>query len=91
MQTFQYSLKDEASEITEFFLDTSTSENTRLRFVIDRGTNSRDLGMHYDGFIQWFYKPRKESGLSLNFGANGSTRYLNIITIIILKTMNGSL
>jgi|GEM_PF-3565315 len=79
VQTFQYSIKDEFSEITELFLDTPTSDNTLLRFVIDRGSNSNDPGMHYDGFIQWFYHPRKKAGLSFNFGANGNTKYLNTI------------
>ena len=80
VQTFQYSLDDEFSEITELFLDTPTSERTLLRFVIDRGSNTIDPGMHYDGFIQWFFKPRKKAGLSLNLGANGSTKYENTIT-----------
>jgi len=80
VQTFQYSLDDAFSEITELFLDTPTSDNTLLRFVADRGTNTNDPGMHYDGFVQWFYHPRKNAGLSLNLGVNGSTAYVNTIT-----------
>ncbi len=77
VQTFLYSLKDEFSEITEFYLDTQVSRTTLLRFVIDRGTKSHINGMHYDGFIQYFWTPRKQKALSFNLGFNGSTRYQN--------------
>ena len=80
VQTFQYSLKDEFSETTEVFLDTPISPTTLLRFVVDRGTITDVPGMNYDGFIQWFYKPYTNAGLSFNLGANGSTKYLNTIT-----------
>jgi len=36
--------------------------------------------MSYDGFVQWFYKPRKKAGMSLNLGANGSTRYISTVS-----------
>lgn len=78
-QTFTYSIKEEFSEITEFYLDTPTSENTLLRFVVDRGSQSGVEGMHYDGFAQWFYKHRKHAGFNINLGFNGQTKYQNII------------
>jgi len=77
IQTFTYSLKDEFIELTELYLDTPTSANTLLRFVIDRGSESHVDGMHYDGFIQWFYQPRPYAGLSFNLGFNGQTKYKN--------------
>ncbi len=79
VQTFLYSLEDEFSEITELYFDTQTSEHTLLRFVVDRGTKSHVKGMHYDGFIQYFWTPRKHRALSFNLGFNGSTKYENII------------
>jgi len=79
VQSFQYSLKDEFSEITEIFLDRPTSEKTLLRFLVDRGTTTNDPGMHYDAFVQWFYQHRRHAGLSLNLGFNGSTKYENTI------------
>ena len=79
VQTFTYSLDEEFSELTEFYLDTPTSENTLLRFLVDRGTQSYTKGMRYDGFVQWFYRPREYAGLSLNLGFNGSTRYENTL------------
>lgn len=79
VQTFLYSIDDEFSEITELYLDTPVSDRTLLRFVLDRGTKSRVNGMHYDGFIQYFWKPRKHRALSVNLGFNGSTKYENII------------
>ena len=91
VQTFTYSLRDEFSEITELYLDTRTSENTLLRFVADRGTKSRVKGMHYDGFVQWFYTPRKHRGLNFNLGFNGSTKYQNILvssTPSVIKSEN---
>jgi len=75
VQTFIYSLEDEFSERTEFYLDTPTSERTLLRFVVDRGTESRHGGMNYDGFVQWFWTLRKHRGLSFNLGFNGHTKY----------------
>ena len=75
IQTFIYSLDDEFSEKTEFYLDTPTSERTLLRFVADRGTESRHGGMNYDGFVQWFWTLRQHRGLSLNLGFNGHTKY----------------
>ena len=79
VQTFIYSLEDEFSEKTEVYLDRSTSENTLLRFVVDRGTESRHGGMNYDGFVQWFWTLRKHQGLSLNLGFNGHTKYKQLI------------
>lgn len=77
VQTFVYSIKDEFSEKTELFLDTPTSDSTLLRFFLDRGTQSGVHGMHYDGFVQWFWNPRKNQGLSSAIGFNGSTHYQN--------------
>jgi hypothetical protein len=71
--------KDTFNETTEFYLDTPTSESTLLRFVLDRGTQSRVEGMRYDGFVQWFWSPREHAGLSLSLGFNGSTKYDNTI------------
>ncbi len=79
VQTFLYSLEDEFSEITELYLDRQTGKHTLLRFVIDRGTKSRVKGMHYDGFIQYFWTPRKHRALSFDLGFNGSTKYENTI------------
>lgn len=79
VQTFTYSLKDEFSEITELYLDIPTSEHAFLRFLFDRGTQSGANGMHYDGFIQWFWNPRKNRGLSATLGFNGSTHYQNTL------------
>jgi len=80
-ETFEtrYSFKDIFSETTEFYLDTATSESTLLRFVLDRGTESRIDGMRYDGFVQWFWNPREHAGLSLSLGFNGSTKYENTV------------
>lgn len=79
IQTFQYSLEDEFSEITELYLDTKVSTNTLLRFVLDRGTKTHVNGMHYDGFVQYFWTPRKHRALSFNLGFNGSTKYQNTV------------
>ncbi len=79
IQTFTYSLEDEFSEISELFLDTQMSKRTLLRFVLDRGTKSHVKGMHYDGFVQYFWTPRKHRALSFNLGFNGSTKYENTI------------
>lgn len=79
VQTFTYAIKDEFSELTEFYLDRPTSESTLLRFVVDRGTHSGVNGMDYDGYIQWFYTPRPYAGLSFNLGFNGQTHYENTI------------
>ncbi len=85
VQTFTETLdteeafKDTFEEMTEFYLDTPTSEATLLRFVLDRGTQSRVDGMRYDGYVQWFWSPREHAGLSLNLGFNGSTKYENTI------------
>lgn len=75
----QDSFKDTFNETTEFYLDTPTSESTLLRFVMDRGTESRVDGMRYDGFVQWFWNPRKHAGLNLSLGFNGSTKYQNTV------------
>ena len=75
VQTFQYSIDDEFSEVTELFLDRPISENVLLRFVADRGTETNSPGMRYDGFVQLFYKKRKRRGLSFSLGTNGSTKY----------------
>jgi len=75
IQTFTYAIKDEFSELTELYLSTPTSDTTLLRFVVDRGTHSGVDGMHYDGFAQYFYRPRKYAGLSFNLGFNGHTKY----------------
>jgi len=79
VQTFLYSLEDEFSEITELYLDTQTGKSTLLRFVVDRGTKSHVKGMHYDGFVQYFWTPKKHRALSFNIGFNGSTKYDNVI------------
>jgi hypothetical protein len=79
IQTFTYSLEDEFSETTEFFMDTPTSKRTLLRFALSRGTQSYVPGMSYNGFIQWFFTPRHHAGLSFNLGANGSTKYENTL------------
>lgn len=79
VQTFLYSLEDEFSEITELYLDRQMSKSTLLRFVVDRGTKSHIKGMHYDGFIQYFWTPRKHRALSFNLGFNGSTKYQNTV------------
>ncbi len=79
VQTFLYSLDDEFSEITELYLDTKISKKTLLRFVVDRGTKSHVKGMHYDGFFQYFWTPRKHRALSFSLGFNGSTKYQNTI------------
>jgi hypothetical protein len=75
----QDSFKDTFSETTEFYLDTPTSESTLLRFVLDRGTESRVDGMRYDGFVQWFWSPREHAGLNLSLGFNGNTKYNNTV------------
>jgi hypothetical protein len=79
VQTLTYSLRDEFSEITELYFDIPTSEHTFLRFLFDRGTQSGVNGMHYDGFVQWFWNPRKNRGLSSTLGFNGSTHYQNTL------------
>ncbi len=79
VQTFLYSTKDEFSEITELYLDRKVSAHTLIRFVLDRGTKSHVKGMHYDGFIQYFWTPKKHKALSVNLGFNGSTKYINTI------------
>jgi hypothetical protein len=73
------SFNDIFSETTELYVDTATSESTLLRFVLDRGTQSRIDGMRYDGFVQWFWSPREHAGLSLSLGFNGSTKYENTV------------
>jgi hypothetical protein len=75
----QDSFKDTFNETTELYLDTPTSESTLLRFVLDRGTESRVKGMRYDGFVQWFWSPREHAGLDLSLGFNGSTQYENTV------------
>ena len=80
VQTFNYSIEEEFSELTEFYFDRPTGDNTLFRFLVDRGTQSHIKGMRYDAFIQWFYKPRDHAGLSFNLGANGATKYINTIT-----------
>ena len=85
VQTFTETLEtrdafqDTFDETTEFYLDTPTSESTLLRFVLARGTESRVDGMRYDGFIQWFWNPRKHAGLNFSLGFNGSTKYENTL------------
>lgn len=79
VQTFTYSQRDEFTEITELFVDTPTSDFTFFRFVLDRGSQSGVKGMHYDGFVQWFWTPRKNTGLSSTLGFNGSTKYQNTL------------
>lgn len=79
VQTFTYDIKDEFSELTELYMDTPVSDNTLLRFVVDRGTKSGVKGMDYDGYAQLFYRPRPYAGLSLNLGFNGQTHYQNTI------------
>lgn len=75
IQTFQYSLEKEFSEITELYLDKDIHENILLRLVVDRGTQTDIPGMRYDGFMQLFYKTQEKEGLSLSLGFNGSTQY----------------
>jgi hypothetical protein len=75
VQTFQYSLEEEFSEITELYFDKYLNENLFFRFVVDRGTKTDTPGMRYDSFIQLFYKTAKQEGLSFNLGFNGSTKY----------------
>jgi len=75
VQTFQYSLQEEFSEITELYLDKYLSEKILFRFVVDRGTQTGAPGMRYDGFMQLFYKTQEKEGLSFSLGFNGSTQY----------------
>lgn len=79
VQTFLYSMKDEFSEITELFLDRRISAHELIRFSVDRGTRSRVKGMHYDGFVQYYWTPKKYKALNINLGFNGSTKYINTI------------
>lgn len=79
IQTFVYSMKDEFSEITELFLDRKISSHELIRFALDRGTRSHVKGMHYDGFVQYFWTPKKHRALNVNLGFNGSTKYINTI------------
>ncbi len=79
VQTFLYTLEEEFSELTEFYFDKPTSENTMFRFVADRGTEDRVDGMRYDTYLQWFYTPRDHAGLSFTLGANAHTKYQNTI------------
>ena len=80
VQTFNYSLEEEFSELTELYFDRPTSDSTLFRFLVDRGTKSHIKGMQYDAFIQWFYKPREHAGFSVTLGVNGSTKYANTIS-----------
>lgn len=85
------SFRDTFSETTVLYMDTPTSEATLLRFVFERGTQSRVNGMHYNGSAQLYRTLKSGRGLSFNAGFNGSTKYQTTVansTPVLIEEQN---
>jgi len=75
IQTLTYSLKDDFKEKTEVYFDTKITDLSLFRLYLSRGTESREAGMAYSGYISYFWAPTKGTGLSFTQFFEASTDY----------------
>ncbi|CAA6803681.1 MAG: Unknown protein [uncultured Sulfurovum sp.] len=75
VQTFKYSLDDYFKEDTNIYFDKSFQNDALFRLTLERGTESKKLGMDYGLKLEYYTNANANSGLHFAQGFYGNTRY----------------
>lgn len=78
-QTFKYSTKTDFTEETNLYFDTKIDDLDMFRVQLSRGTSSDKKGMDYSMSFQYFYSPKKNTGVSLTQSFLGNTETINYV------------
>lgn len=79
-QTFTYSTKDKFIEQTNLYFDRQLDELNLFRTVLHRQSSQLNAGMDYALSFQYYYMPKRNSGLSISETFSGNTQYKYIHT-----------
>jgi len=79
VQLFKYSTKDEFEEETNIYFDKQLEELSLFRIQLHRKTQSKIDGMDYGLLLQYYWNPKKDTGLRLSQSFLGNTKYQYIV------------
>ncbi len=75
VQLFQYSANDEFEEETNIYFDKQLKESSLIRIQLHRKTQTKVKGMDYALSLQYYWSPKKDTGLKLSQSFLGNTKY----------------
>jgi len=79
VQLFKYSTKDEFEEETNIYFDKQFKELSLFRIQLHRKTQAEINGMDYGLALQYYWSPKKDTGLRLSQSFWGNTEYKYIV------------
>jgi len=75
VQLFKYSTDDEFEEETDIYFDKQFKESSLFRIQLHRKTQTNVDGMDYGLALQYYWTPKKDTGLKLSQSFWGNTEY----------------
>jgi len=79
VQLFKYSTDDEFEEETNIYFDKQFKESSLFRIQLHRKTQTKVDGMDYGLSLQYYWSPKKDTGLKLSQSFWGNTKYQYIV------------
>jgi len=79
VQLFTYSMEDEFEEETNIYFDKQFEELSLFRIQLHRKTQTEIDGMDYGLALQYYWSPKKDTGLRLSQSFWGNTKYKYIV------------
>ncbi len=79
VQVFKYSTDDEFEEETNIYFDKQFKESSLFRIQLHRKTQTEIDGMDYGLSLQYYWSPKKDTGLRLSQTFWGNTKYQYIV------------
>jgi len=79
VQLVKYSIEDEFEEETNIYFDKQFKERSLFRIQLHRKTQTKIDGMDYGLALQYYWSPKKDTGLRLSQSFWGNTEYKYIV------------
>ena len=79
IQLFKYSTDDEFEEETNIYFDKQVEESSLFRIQLHRKTQTKIDGMDYGLSFQYYWSPKKDTGLRLSQSFLGNTKHPYIL------------
>ncbi len=79
VQLFKYSTNDEFEEETNIYFDKQLKKSSLFRIQLHRKTETNADGMDYALSLQYYWSPKKDTGLRLAQSFFGNTKYQYIV------------
>ena len=75
LQSFRYSTKTRFKEETNVYFDKKINNINLFRINVSRNTQTNNHGMEYFLAFEYFYKPKKDIGISVTQSFLGDTKF----------------